>query len=293
MTPIARNIILIVSAAILVVTAFLGVRFILTQQKGNAAGLKVTSIPTASVFLDSRNIGRTPYEDKIEPGEYTLKLIPEITSGETVSWQGRVKLSANLLTYVNRELGKSELTSGGEILTLEKIKDRASEIAVMSTPEGASVKLDGIERGTSPLSLKKIEPGDHELSISAPGFTGRSIKIRTTAGYKLLADIQLALGKEPVASSSPTPQPQGTTKEDKTTKTKAPSPSNGTTVKILDTPTGWLRVRGEPSTSASESAKVNPGETYSVLEEQSGWYKIEFEKGKIGWISSRYTEKTQ
>jgi uncharacterized protein YgiM (DUF1202 family) len=47
----------------------------------------------------------------------------------------------------------------------------------------------------------------------------------------------------------------------------------------------------EPSTVATEAAKVNPGEMYPLLDEESGWYKIEYQKDEEGWISGQYAEK--
>ncbi len=61
-------------------------------------------------------------------------------------------------------------------------------------------------------------------------------------------------------------------------------------IEILDTPTGFLRVRSEPSTTASESGRVNPKEKYPLLDEKSGWYKIKLSTGE-GWISGRYAQK--
>lgn len=264
--------------------SFLGVRFFLFQRKGSKAGLKVTSVPTASVFLDNRNIGRTPYEDKIEPGEYTLKLIPEITEGEVMSWQSKIKLTPGLLTYVNRELGKTELASAGEILTLEKIDEKVAEISVVTTPDGAKVKLDGIDRGVAPTTIKNVEPGDHQLTIESAGFKERTIKIMTTSGYKLIADVQLALSSEtPASEETGEKQEEAGSEKEK----------GGAQVKILDTPTGWLRVRSKPTTASTESAKVNPGEIFPLLDEQSGWYKIEYEEGKTGWIFGKYAEKVE
>ena len=62
-------------------------------------------------------------------------------------------------------------------------------------------------------------------------------------------------------------------------------------VTILDTPTGWLRVRSEPSTAGTEVAKVDPGKEFPFLEEDGEWYKIEYASGQIGWISSEYASK--
>ena len=64
-------------------------------------------------------------------------------------------------------------------------------------------------------------------------------------------------------------------------------------LEILSTPTGWLRVRFEPSLEASEAAKVDTGKTFAYFEEQSGWYQIEYEKGKKGWISAQYANPVE
>lgn len=282
----ARNLLLAVLAIALVAAVFFGARLFLSRQSGPTAGLKVTSTPTASIFLDGRMIGRTPFEDKMEQGEYTVKLIPEGVVDNVISWQGKVKLSHSLLTYINRELGSSELTSAGEVLTLEKTSARLPEITIHTTPEGALVKLDNVDRGAASLELKGIEPGDHTLDVSAPGFIGRTIKIRTTGGYRLLAYIQLALGKEKVASESleTTAKPTLPVKKETTGKT---------TVKILDTPTSFLRVRSSASTISDEIGRVKPDETFTLLEEKDGWYKIMYKDTTEGWISSRYAEKIQ
>jgi hypothetical protein len=293
--PMNKNIILVSLGAVLLgVGIFLVARLLLGREAGPAS-LKITSTPQATIFLDTQHLGKTPYEDKVKSGEYTLKLIPE--SGTTaVSWQAKVKLIPGVLTYVNRELSDQELTSAGEILTLEKISGKSAEIAVLSTPDGAQVNLDGISKGSTPLVLQNIEIGDHEISVAAPGFLTRGVKIKTTPGFKLVASFQLALSSLPAtpsATPTPGPTPTGTPKP-----TTSPRPTGTPSaelprpyVKILDTPTGWLRVRIEPSTSATEAAKVNPGETYPLLGEQSGWYKIRYEGTKEGWISGQYAEK--
>ena len=47
-------------------------KFILGKGSGNAGGLKVTSVPQASVFLEADNLGRTPFEDdQIKSGDYS------------------------------------------------------------------------------------------------------------------------------------------------------------------------------------------------------------------------------
>ncbi len=97
------------------------------------------------------------------------------------------------MTFVNRELGISELTSGGEILTLEKNTQNEAQLAVFSQVDGASVIIDGQERGNTPLFINNIVPGEHDVAITSPGFVSRTVRVQTTVGYKLTINFQLAL----------------------------------------------------------------------------------------------------
>jgi len=63
----------------------------------------------------------------------------------------------------------------------------------------------------------------------------------------------------------------------------------------LSTPTGFLRVRSEPSTAGEEVAQVDPGDRFPYLEtdEDTGWFKIEYEDGEEGWVSNQYAKKVE
>lgn len=276
--------------AILIVLIFLAVLIFggykLLSSRSGVSGLKVLSTPTASIFLNDKLLGKTPYDDKYSSGEYILKLIPEGISSQTVSWQGKVILNPQVLTYVNRDLGTSELTSAGEILTLEKISGSAAQLAVISQPDGATVILDGAEKGNTPLPASEITSGDHEVAVSSPGFTTRTVRISAVTGYKLTVNIQLALapGAEATPTSSVT---SSSTTIAKTSEVAKPY------VLIKDTPTGFLRVRVAPSLSATEAAQVKPGGKYPFVDSKEGWYQITYEKDKNGWISGSYATKVE
>ncbi len=60
------------------------------------------------------------------------------------------------------------------------------------------------------------------------------------------------------------------------------------TATILDTPTGWLRVRAAAGTEFSEIDKINPGEKYDVLDELDGWVKIKLDDVREGWVYGQY-----
>src|SRR3989344_7966764 len=100
---------------------FVFVKFYILDKQNAFGRIKIVSSPASSVFLDNVVIGKTPFEQKNKVGEYMLKLIPERTATDTASWQGKVKVYKNALTYVNRELGSSDLTSAGEIFTTTKM----------------------------------------------------------------------------------------------------------------------------------------------------------------------------
>jgi hypothetical protein len=266
--------------------------------------LRVDSQPVATIFLDNKNIGKTPYKDKVIAGEYTVKLVPETTTTQLTSWQGKIVVGQNLLTYVNANLSESELTTAIDVVWLEKITSKQSELSVTTNPDGATVLVDDVSRGVTPLSLQDIAPGDHSVSVTSVGFLTRSLKIKTTPGYRLIADLKLALsGATPTPEASPTgsPAPSGkTTPTPKLSPTKTATGSAGLMpdppkpfVLVKDTPTGFLRVREEPSTGATEAGRVNPGEKYTIVDTKSGWYQIKYDGTNSGWVSGQYTDKVE
>lgn len=296
----------IILVVILLILIGIGIFFIRGRGVSQAqAVLKVNASSPATIFLDNETIGKTPYEEKIKPGEYTIKLIPESTS--SISWEGKITLQPNLLTYVNRDLKESELTSAGEVLTLEKISGKDAEISVISTPDRASVTVGDKDYGTTPVVIRDLRPGDYDLTVTIANYAPRTVKIKTTEGYRLSAVFNLATtgvaqaSPSPVVEASPdtTPRPSGKVSPSPSGKA-TPKPSGAKSsppakpyVEILDTPTGFLRVRAEASTAAEEVGRVNPGEFYSLLDESGSWFKIEYETNKEGWISAQYAKKTE
>lgn len=295
----------------LLLGAMFGLVIFLRQRNSQSskAVLKVNSSPEVTVFLDNQNLGGTPYKGEVEAGEYTLKLVPDDSNFS--SWESRITLKSNLLTYVNRDLGASDVLSGGETLELEKISGKNGQISVISTPDGATVSLDSEVKDVTPLVLDDIEPKVYDLLVSKDGFKPRALKIEVTSGYKVLATFNLAASSQGELSASPSADPNASADPDaspesspKSSPAEKPSPSAKTSsakssppakpyVEILDTPTGFLNVRDEPSTSGSEIlTKVDPGEYFKLLDENdSGWLKIEYKKGEEGWISGQYAKK--
>jgi len=264
------------------------------------AALKVSSTPPAQVFLDGKEIGTTTLEkENLKPGEKTLRLVPQSTATTYFPWEIKIKLTNGTVTVVTREFGETESLSAGEIMTVEKIADKKSaSLAVISMPDSVAVSLNNETKGFSPVNLDKLTAGSYDVRLSASGYKERSVRIVLVDGSRLILNVKLAEEEkeeettEAEVTGTPTPSltpgPTGKVTPKVTPKTTPPPKPY---ILIKETPTGWLRVRVEPSISATESAKVNPGEMYSLIEEKSGWYKIEYEKDEEGWVSGQYAEK--
>ena len=150
---------------------------------------------------------------------------------------------------------------------------------VVSLPDKANVFLDNNPVGATPLLLKQVSESDHDLRLTLDGYKDKSLKIKTALGFKLSSLIFLGvnpdLSNTPMASSSAIAIPT----------TAVPK------VLILNTPTGFLRVRESNSITSSEIAQVIPGESYELISEEEGWFEIKLADGRVGWISSSYAVK--
>ncbi len=270
------------------------------------AALQVNTTPVANVFVDGKLLGKTPYSSsELKAGEVTVKLIPESTTEVFASWEGKIKLTGGILTLIDREFAASETNASGQILSLEKIKDKNTAlISVVTEPDGVLVKIDGEAKGFSPLNVDSISVGDHEIVLSKDGYNDKTLRVKNVLTYRLIINAKLGQIKseqEPAVTPSPSPTGKGTpapttVKTTPSASTPKPEPAKPY-VLILETPTNFLRVRNSPP-SGVELAQVKPGEKFPFLEEkvlpdESVWYKITYLEGKEGWISAKYAEKVE
>lgn len=282
-------IIIVVVLALVLVGLIIKSKFFGRQGPG---ALQISTTPTATVFLDGTQAGITPYfDDKIKAGEHTVKLVPESTEENLTSWEGKVNLLPGILTSIKRTFAVNEAESSSEMITLEKAgrKDQSS-LAVISIPDQAVVKLNGEPKGFTPLSLEDLAPADYQITISSSGYEEKTVSAHTIGGYKLIVNVKLAQTMEGIEEATPSGATEEEAETTPTPKAQATPPAKPY-VKVKDTPTGFLRVRMGPSTSATETAQIKPGEMYPYLdEEKDGWLKIEYKKDEEGWVSGVYVD---
>ncbi len=73
-----------------------------------------------------------------------------------------------------------------------EVKPTTGGISLKITPDSASVLLDGKPAGSgATVSLKEIPPGDHVVSVAAPGFVTHEEKVTVEAGDRVRLQINL------------------------------------------------------------------------------------------------------
>lgn len=233
------------------------------------SGVEIVSKPIAKVYLNGKENGMTPYKNNsLKSGEIEIKL----DNGNGNYWERKVKLENNVTSVINWDFENNK--DSGYILSMENTGSNGS-ILVNSNPGGAIIHLDGEVKNSTPAKIEGVADGDKKLSISYPGYTSVNLIVRVVKGYQLIVDTKLEKEERVIATTIVNP---------------TPTSISGPMVRILDTETGWLRVREAPNNSSLELGKAKPGEKYEIIDEDNDWYQIDFEN-KNGWISAKYAEK--
>ncbi len=149
--------------------------YVKKNQKDYASLSVNTPYADAGVFFGEEYLGPTPfYRDDLAAGNVELRV------GD---WAGTINLPPNTLTVVNQDLGPA-LYTGGDIIWPEKTPGEIS-VAFISEPDGAFVKIDGEDKGETPLRVSDISLGEHKVEITKKGYVDREVRIRLQEDCKL------------------------------------------------------------------------------------------------------------
>lgn len=245
------------------------------------SGLEIESFPTATVYINGKEMGTTPFEnDNLNPGEKEIKLVTK--SG---SWNKKIELKNNIHTVVNWQFGETDDDTNGYILYLEKTGDnKKSGLIVKTVPEKTYITVTNEIKGQSPKKITDIGEGDKQLILSFPGYKSMTMFIKAIKGYQLVVEAKLAKEKITIDTTVPNQASQSS---------KLSTQTNNKKITIKTTETGWLKVREASSSSSKEISRVNPGEKYNLLDETADWIKIDLGNNQNGWISASYAEKDE
>lgn len=284
-----KRILLVVAVLLILAGIFLLVRVASsTLAPAGRGALQVTANVKASVILDGKSMGQVPLylsdqDQIIAAGIHQLKIIPEDKSLSEASF--KIDINPGVLTVVERTFLPGSLASS-YILTLEKIGSTEPEIFISSIPDGALVAIDGDPKSVTPYK-QTLSASEHEVEIDKPGFSKKTIRVRAVKSYRLVLNV--ALGVEPDADT--TAPVISATPSAALTPTQTPVAAANSVI-IKETPTGFLRVRANPSTGAAEIGRVTPGQSVEFVDENETWFQIKLENGTEGWISKTYAEKS-
>lgn len=277
-----KKILLILLPFIIGIGAFLVYLFFFAKDVGKGA-LQVTSLPASNVYVNGRLLGKTPLckcdgNNLLTTGDYTIRLVPLDPNLSSDTFDQKITITKSVLTVVDRTFGQGANAQGSVISLLpNNDSQQVGEVFVASFPSEVKVAIDGQESGTTPTSVQHVTESDHDLLLTKVGYKDKHIRIHAVKGYKLSVIAFLAIDPDAVAPPD----------------TAASSSASLSVQKIviLDTPTGFLRVRADPSLAGAEVSQVKPGEFYELVSEQDGWYQIKLADNKTGWVNATYAKK--
>lgn len=264
------------SVSILLVVIFIIIRNF-TPKKG---GIFVDSSPEANVFINDEYVGKTPFKKTYEKG--TVKVKIETNQENDNSYLVEVNIVPGIESIVKYDFKNTKEESSGFSLSLDKDNEKSTSAVIITDPDNSQIFIDDSLKGFSPTK-SNVGFGKHKITIKKIDYVDKIVTVNVLQGYKLTLYVKLA--KAPQESPSP-----------------IPTPSIKTYIQILDTPTGFLRVRTEAGSNGEEIAEVKPGTKYLFLAEdaETGWYKIQYSEPKAGlpdgiqgWVSNQYSKKVE
>lgn len=264
-------VIILISACIVVAVYFLYINL------NKLSAMKIESDPSAIVYINGEQIGKTPIEIERKESEVLVRLSPESFSEDYSPFETKVKLTKGVKTILRHDFSVGSSDSETQIVSFEPQDVNSSSIAVVSLPEGASVKVNSKPVGTTPVRIDELD-GSQTILVDALGYKQSNITVIPEKGYLLTVFVDLAKADEKDSSIFDFYNQE--LKAEIVVQEK---------LEILETPTGFLRVRSEPNVASEEIKRVNTGEIFEKFEKtNSDWYEIIFSATESGFISSEY-----
>jgi hypothetical protein len=65
-------------------------------------------------------------------------------------------------------------------------------LAIESRPAGAAVTMNGKPRGTTPLTINDLAPGEYQVTFTLPGYRNVATTVRVVAGERARAAASLS-----------------------------------------------------------------------------------------------------
>jgi hypothetical protein len=141
--PLAVSLVIVLAA----VGAFGARRYLLGADRTSSGTAIITTDPTGvPVMIDGQPMGSTPLRATLRAGTHSLELLG---GSERRQIPLTVAAGAQVAQYI--ELRQAQVGTG--------------QVEVRTEPPGARVAVDGQLRGTTPLTIDELTPGDHTVTL--------------------------------------------------------------------------------------------------------------------------------
>ncbi|HEY2731164.1 MAG TPA: PEGA domain-containing protein [Polyangia bacterium] len=137
------------------------------------AALKVQStVPNAEVFVDGSSLGRAPVDrNDLDPGKHYV----------VVHRDGYTDFKREVVLVENQPVALvADLSATGSV-------------RILSTPEGAEVRVDGELIGKTPVSRDQIPAGDHVVEFRLKGYFDHKETMKIEGGREKVFSVDLKL----------------------------------------------------------------------------------------------------
>jgi PKD repeat protein len=160
--------------------------------------LEITTTPDgAAVYLDGGSQGKTPLTiSKVTTGGHALK----ITRDGYTDFQQTITVSAGKETQVTLTLTKTGGTTKPTTIVTTNSSGTTGEISITSSPSGASVNLDGWDKGQTPTTIKQVKAGSHTLTLTLAGYEDYTKTVPVEGGKTTSVKAPLTAKGSPPAS---------------------------------------------------------------------------------------------
>ena len=176
-----------------------------TNQKLNAAlstavsgTVSISSMPGASVFMDSNSQGKIPSSGTMTlPGVTSGNHLFKVTASGYNDWINTVYIQPN----VNTPIVATLTPAGGKPTPVPA----TGGFNIVSTPPGAEIYIDNLFRGYTPSTPDGIAVGMHQVLLKATGYIDYSTTATVNAGQITPLAISMQAAPTPTPESAPSP----------------------------------------------------------------------------------------
>ena len=172
----------IIPVAVIAVAGIVAAAWLLLTPRTGT--INIRSFPAgASIVLDGQPAGSTPAVlTHVAPGTHTIQI--RLTNWD--DWSGSATVERGTTTQV-----------------IANLVHAAYSMTVASTPPGASVTLDGVVKGVTPLTVTGLKPRSYTLIVKLKGYASitRTVNLLDSAQESQIFSLSPAFGKIHITST--------------------------------------------------------------------------------------------